>query len=165
MLPVYIVEVEKVINPDKSYHRVYWEWVTIPVSENDISKKNIVPPTFKNGIWKLSVDIVSTDKTTRSHDAGESDEAFSKLMFTASNNGFKEITTKIEKTNCSIDLQNGVLKILAKKVAIDDGYIPEIKIVYIDKDDSIKTSFNIILDNAKNLTDIAEVFINLSSKF
>lgn len=161
MLPTYLVEVEKVNNPDKSYHRVYWEWVAIPVSENDVGKKNTVPPTFKDGIWKLFVDIVSTDKTIKSHDAGECDDAWNKLAFAAESKGFKEVSTKIEKASCSVDLQNGVLKILARKITTDDGLVPEIKFIYIDKDNSIKTSFTVLLDNSKNLIDIAEVFTNL----
>jgi hypothetical protein len=173
MLPLYKVEVEKVINPDKSCHQVYWEWICRPDG-----KKNESPPICTLGVaakqqqigsWKLFVDVISTDKFVKSYEAGESDEAWNKLLVAAEAKGFKVTASKvdqqIEKTSCIIDLQNGTLKILAKKVATDDGWSPDIKFIYTDKDDLIKTSFQVSLDSVKNLTDIAEVFTGLAEKF
>lgn len=158
MLPVYTVEVEKIANPDKSCHRVYWEWVDAS------GKKNIAPPKFSNGTWKLLVDVISADKFLKTYDAGENDDALVKLLAAAEGQGFKDTTVKTEKTSCNIDLQNGTLKILARKISTDDGWLPEVKFIYNDKDDLIRTSFAISLDSAKNLTDIANVFIGLAEK-
>src|SRR5208283_2363925 len=158
MLPTYRIEVEKINNPDKSCHRVYWEWV------DEKKSKNIVVPKFKDGTWKLMVDVISAENVVRTFEAGDSDEAWNKLLSAAEAKGFKT-TAKIEKTSCNIDLQNGVLKILARKITTDDGTAPEVKLIYADKDELVTTTFTLVLDNAKNLGDIAEVLMKLAGKF
>ena len=159
VLPLYQVDVEKKINPDKSCHKVYWEWVDAS------GKKNKVPPIFKHGTWKLFVDVITAEKVVNSYETGENDEAWNKLLIAAEGQGFKDTVSNTDKTNCTINLQNGELKIIARKVATDDGWSPEVKFIYSDKDNLIKTSFWVSLDNVKNLDDIAKVFSELAKTF
>ena len=159
MLPLFKVEVETKSNPDKSSHKVYWEWVDVN------EKKNVAPPSFKHGKWKLFVDVASPEKVIASYEAGESEEAWKKLLAAAEAKGFKDTVSMTDKSSCKIDLQNGTLKIAARKITTDDGLAPEVKITYADKDDLIKTSFLLSLDTPKNLLDIARVFTELASTF
>lgn len=161
MLPLFRVEVEKKVNPDKTSHRVYWEWV------NASGKKNEAPPTFKNGTWNLFVDVVSKNNEVRSYPttADANEDAWAKLKEAATASGYKDTISMVDKEKCTIDLQNGTLRILAQKIPTDDGWAPEVKLIYSDKDDLFKSSLKLSLDSAKHLSDIAAVFTNLAATF
>lgn len=153
LLPKWKIEVDKKINPDKSSHVIYWEWVTLE------GKRSIVTPQNKLGKWQLFVDVISTDKTVKSYDTEEGEAACNKLLEAAQIQGFTESGENQSET-CSIDLQNGILVFKVSRVFTDDGFVPQLKIEYTDSDDFIKQTLDVNLNSRKDLLALSEMFAN-----
>lgn len=154
LLPKWKIEVEKKINPDKSSHVIYWEWVTLE------GKRSIVTPQNKLGKWQLFVDVVSADKNLRSYDTEEGEAAYNKLSEAAQAQGFMVELGESQTETCSIDLQNGILSFKVSRVFTDDGFVPQLKIEYADTDDFIKQTIDINLNSRKDLLALSKMFAN-----
>jgi hypothetical protein len=151
ILPKWKIEVERKINPDKSGHIIYWEWITLD------GKRSIVVPHNKLGKWQLFVDVISPDKSQKSYDTEESETAYNKLMEAAKAQGFAE-SGEVQSEICEINLQNGKLTFSVSRFFTDDGFVPQLKIDYTDNDGFIKTSHEINLNSVKDLSALSEMF-------
>ena len=154
-LPTWRVEVERKINPDKSSHKIFWEWVTLDGKRSEGVPKN------KIGKWQLFVDVVTPGKCVSTFDTGETDLAWEKLLEAATNAGYER---KPDQEEFTLDLQNGILKFTVVRMLTDEGYVPELKLVYKDKDDLFSSTFELNMENTDNLKHLGEMFLTLAQK-
>lgn len=154
-MPTWRVEVERKVNPDKSSHKIYWEWTALDGTRSQVVPKN------KIGQWKLFVDILSPGKALSTFNATENDLAWEKLEDTAENVGYQE---KLGQEDFSVDLQNGIIKFQIKRVLTDEGYQPQLRVAYADNDDFISTFIDINLDSTANLKCIGEMFLSAAKR-
>lgn len=157
MLPKIRIEVEKKINPDKSMHIVYWEWC----APNGVRPVVGSQPKNKIGLWKIFVDVISADKSVKSYNVAESDEAWQKLLDEALLFDYRD--DESISYQCCIDLQNGTLQIEISKMLTDEGWVPDLKLVYSDKDDFFKSTFQGGLTSKKDLKNIIEMLTEAES--
>lgn len=151
LLPKFKIEVEKKVNPNGSLHIIYWEWC----APNGVRPTIGTQPKNKVGLWKIFVDVISKDKSVKSYDVNEDDVAWGKLLEEALLIGYKDDDSN--SYQCYVDLQNGMLQLIVTRMLTDEGWLPELKIVYSDKDDLFKTTIECGLTSKNDLKNMIDM--------